>query len=444
MMRATLAEIAEFTGGRVFGANLEVHGLSIDSRTIRGGELFVALPGRLSDGHLHVAAARQAGAAAALVRRQQDDRLAQVVVDDPARAMAGLAANWRARLDVETIGVTGSNGKTTVKEMLASILTRVGPTLATSGNFNNELGVPLTLARLNKGDRYAVIEMGCGQPGDIGLLAKLARPRVGLVNNAGPAHLERLGSVENVARTKGELFSALPADGVAVINSDDPFAGLWRDMAGHCQIMTFGESAAADVRGLNNAAGWFIEAPGGRFAVRLGLPGRHNRCNALAAAAAALAVGVDRDVIADGLAGFSSLPGRLTVFGQAGGWRLIDDSYNANPASLSAALEVLCELPGQAWLVLGDMAELGRHSERLHREMGVRARSMGVDRLWAVGPASAASAAGFGTDGRHFKDQDQLIDAVRTELHSGVNVLIKGSRSMAMERVVERLKGGPG
>jgi len=450
-MDLTLRQAAEAGGGRIAGfESVALTGLCLDSRRVRPGDLFAALPGERVDGHRFVQAAADAGAAAALVSQRQDVDLPQLVVEDVAAAMAAIAGAWRAQLDVSLIGVTGSNGKTTVKEMLASILNEVGPTLATAGNYNNELGVPLTLSRLERQHRFAVVEMGCGQPGDIRTLARMAAPQVGVVTNAGPAHLERLGSIEGVARTKGELFECLPADGTAVINADDRFADEWRARAGHCRQISFGRSETADVRLAGATASGpdlVMLTPHGRIETRLQIPGEHNRLNALAAAAAALALEVSSEAIAAGLAAVHSLPGRLEPHRAAAGWTLIDDTYNANPASLYAGLRVITDYleagegdqPSEPWLVLGDMAELGRDSARLHGEMGQSAADLGVRRLFTLGRDSESASLAFGRGAEHFTDQGGLVDALVGALHPGVVCLVKGSRSSAMERVVQSL-----
>ncbi len=440
-MRFRLSEIAALTGGQLLGDDVEIIGMSHDSRLVEPGQLFVALPGEHSDGHRHIPAARKAGAAAALISEAVETDLPRVRVDNVLRAMGRIASAWRMRLDITVIGVTGSNGKTTVKEMLAAIFSARAPTLATGGNYNNEIGLPLTLARLDETHRYAVMEMGASRAGDIRYLADLARPDAGVVTNAAPAHLEGFGSLEGVARTKGELFQALPENGVAAINADDRFAPLWRDLAAHCCCLGFGLGEAADVRAqlINGIAR--LATPWGEAKLRLNLPGRHNLVNALAALAIAGPLDVPLDEAIRALVSLKSLPGRLQIHELDQGWRLLDDTYNANPASLRAGLQVLADLDGEGWLVLGDMAELGPESEVLHAEMGQAARDMGVRRLFAVGPISQAAAQAFGEGAHHFENHQALKEALDKALHPGVNCLIKGSRSMAMERVVQALIG---
>ncbi|MFU8832564.1 MAG: UDP-N-acetylmuramoyl-tripeptide--D-alanyl-D-alanine ligase, partial [Wenzhouxiangella sp.] len=377
----------------------------------------------------------------ALVSRPIDHPLPQVQVADTLIAMGLVAAGWRRRLDITVIGITGSNGKTTVKEMITAILSARAPTLSTQGNYNNEIGLPLTLSRLNTSHRYAVLEMGASRSGDIRYLADLARPHIGVVTNAAPAHLEGFGSLEGVARTKGEMFAALPADGMAVINSDDNFHGLWQDMAAHCRSVSFGLGEQADFRGvaLNGAAR--IEAPAGTVDLNLNLPGKHNLLNALAATAVGTHLGLSLTDIAAALNHLQSLPGRFQTHHHRSGACLIDDSYNANPASLYAGLQVAVNLAGECWLVMGDMAELGPESRKLHAEMGRNARDLGVRRLFAIGPSSRATVDAFGSGGEHFESHEELIEALDDALHSGVNCLVKGSRSMRMERIVQVLIG---
>jgi UDP-N-acetylmuramoyl-tripeptide--D-alanyl-D-alanine ligase len=445
-MQFTLSQMAEIAGGHLVGGDVEIRGMIHDARRVEGGNLFCALPGEHHDGHEFLGQARSNGAAAALVSRRIDDALPQLIVEDVHSAMGRIARAWREHLDVAVIGITGSNGKTTVKEMVAAVLSTQGPTLSTQGNYNNELGVPLTLARLDASHRFAVIEMGCNRPGDIAYLAGIARPDVGVVTNAGPAHLEQLGSVEGVARTKGELFSALPDDGTAVINADDPHAPLWRELAGGRRIISFGMAGAANVSGVLSRGIGRVNTPQGDFDFKAALPGRHNFYNALAATAVAVAMAVGLAAVAEALQAMKSVPGRLNLRRHPDGWQILDDTYNANPASLRAALEVLAGMDAQArWLVLGDMGELGGDGERLHAEMGRAARDLGVSRLFTVGDLARASADAFDGDARHFPGHQPLIETLASQLHAGVVCLVKGSRSMGMERVVERLfaEGAP-
>jgi len=447
MQAMSVLDLAACVGGEVVGdGTARFDSVGIDTRRIGAGALFVALRGSRVDGHDFLGQAAAAGAAGALVERAASSPLPQVRVTDAREALWALAARVRAAAAAGVVGLTGSNGKTTVKEMLASILGRLAPTLWTEGNLNNELGVPLTLCRLNPEHRYAVIEMGANHPGEIARLAALARPHVGLVNNAGAAHLEGFGSLQGVAEAKGELYTALAEDGVAVVNVDDRFAGYWLGLAAPRRCLSFSLQGPGDV--------WAEDAaPDNRFLlrvaddshwVRLPLPGRHNVMNALAAAAAATALGIGVADIAAGLETVQPVAGRLSWRVGRAGLRVLDDTYNANPGSLAAAVEVLSAVPGPRWVVLGDMAELGGGSEVMHREAGRQLRQAGVDRLFACGPHAAASVEAFGSGGQAFAGRDELIAALEGAVCGEEAILVKGSRSMAMERVVAALQAGQG
>ncbi|MDN3517410.1 UDP-N-acetylmuramoyl-tripeptide--D-alanyl-D-alanine ligase [Aquisalimonas lutea] len=443
MIRYRLDELTTPLTARLEGASVEFHGITTDSRRVAPGELFVALAGERFDGHAYAAAALERGAAAVMVHHEPPPGRPALVVDDTRRALADLARLWRRRSPARVIGLTGSNGKTTVKQMLAAILERAAPTLATQGNLNNDIGVPLTLARLSGEHRYAVIEMGANHLGEIAALTAVAEPEVGLVTNAGPAHLEGFGGLDAVARGKGELFRGLAADGTAVINADDAYADLWRGLAGQRRIVDFGIDAPAQVRAQPSATAngpVTLDLPDGRVAVGLPVPGRHNLYNALAAAAGATALGIDAATIADGLQGFTPMGGRLSRQSGPAGSVLLDDTYNANPASLAAGLEVLTQSDGAAWLVLGDMGELGDEAAALHADAGERARRAGIQRLFTLGELSREAARAFGAGAQHFDDRDALLQALRRELTAGVTVLVKGSRSMGMERIVRGLQ----
>ena len=410
-----------------------------DSRKVEYGCLFAALPGSQVDGHDFARSAVDMGALALLVSRRLEIAVPQLVVEDVLAALGRIAQFLRDRLDPLVLGITGSNGKTTVKEMLASILRQQGEVLATQGNFNNELGVPLTLFRLQEKHRYAVLEMGASKSGDIAYLASIARPDIGLVTNIGPAHLQGFGSEEGVARAKGELYGALPASGCAVLNGDEPWCELWRDINTAGRVLTFGEGVDLDISLDIRQVTPRIHTPAGDFDLNLSLPGRHNLVNAAAATAAAFALDVPLENICRGLETVKPVPGRLNLIHVDAGWTVIDDTYNANPASLYSALQVLSGLQGTAWLVLGDMKELGQDSRKLHAEVGESARAMGVSRIFAVGEMSLLTVDAFGAGGQHFSDQSALVDALKRELRPGVNCLVKGSRSMGMERVVQSI-----
>ncbi|QOC23196.1 UDP-N-acetylmuramoyl-tripeptide--D-alanyl-D-alanine ligase [Wenzhouxiangella sp. AB-CW3] len=441
MLKFSLKRLAGLIGGHATGNGTEIVGMTHDSRRVRPGNLFCALPGQRVDGHDFVTTAADAGAAAALVTRELDIALPQLVVDDVLEAMGHIASAWREQLPVTVIAVTGSNGKTTVKEMLAAILSRHDPTLATAGNYNNEIGVPLTLASISDEHRYAVIEMGASRPGDIAYLCRMARPEIGVLTNAASAHLEGFGSLDGVAETKGELFRSLSPSGLAVINADDAYCGKWQEMAAHCRSITFGTASHALVCGRRRGERIEVTTPVGQFEYRPRLPGHHNMMNALAAAAVAVTLDIPLPDIASALGELAGVPGRLQLHHHPAGWTLIDDSYNANPASLRAGLQVLAEQPGERWLVLGDMAELGSDAARMHADVGREAVDMGVDRLFAVGELARHSVAAFGQGATHFEDREALASALAAELHAGVHCLVKGSRSMEMEHIVRSLIG---
>ena len=440
-----LQETAVLLGGELSGADAAFKTVSTDSRCLPAGALFVALSGPNFDGHAFVAAARGRGAVAALVSRWIDDPLPQLRVADTRRALGQLAAAWRSRFTGSLIALTGSNGKTTLKEMIAAILRRRGPTLATEGNLNNEIGVPLTLLRLTGEHAYAVIEMGANHPGEIAELTQRARPDVAIINNAGPCHLEGFGDVAGVARAKGEIFQGLGAEGIAVINRDDPYADDWTGLNAGRQVVTFGLDAPATVHGqaLDALGNRFrLTVPEGAVEIRLPLPGRHNVRNALAAAAAARAVGATLDDIRQGLESLQAVGGRLQRLPGRHGGAVIHDAYNANPASLAAALQAVGAEPGRKWLVLGDMRELGPTADALHAQSGQDACRAGFERLYALGEHSQAAAAAFGAGGTHFDTVETLTAALERELHhsdAAPVVLVKGSRGMRMERVVAAL-----
>ncbi|MBP9712804.1 MAG: UDP-N-acetylmuramoyl-tripeptide--D-alanyl-D-alanine ligase [Sterolibacterium sp.] len=460
----SLAELGHACGGRLHAAGtLGFSGVSTDTRNLTAGTLFVALRGEHFDGHDFVRASIERGAAAALVDEvwwsaqtgALEASLPLVVVADTRRALGALAAAWRQRFAIPLIGVTGSNGKTTVKEMCAAILraqavqagSAAETVLATTGNLNNEIGVPLMLLRLRESHRAAVIEMGMNHAGEIDYLTRMAAPTVALVNNAQRAHLEGLGSLAAVARAKGEIFNGLAAGGVAVINADDPQAGLWRELAataGIRQVTDFGLDQAAAVSATWQPGAYgsvlHVRTPQGSCTIELGIPGLHNIRNALAATAATLAAGVSLEAVASGLSGYGGIKGRLQRRTAENGALLIDDSYNANPDSMRAAIDVLAALPGRKVLVLGDMGEVGEQSGQLHDELGGYARSMGIDRLLALGEHARAAVRNFGTGAQHFKELASLIEALRPLLDAQTTVLVKGSRFMRMERVADAIE----
>jgi UDP-N-acetylmuramoyl-tripeptide--D-alanyl-D-alanine ligase len=450
-MKRTLLEAARVVGGQLIGEDHPYGAVSTDSRTLAPGALFVALRGPNFDGGEFVAAAAARGAIAAIVERAVPHALPQVVVPDALRALQQLAQAWRADFSLAVVAVGGSNGKTTAKEMTSAILSRMGPCMATHGNLNNHIGVPLTLMRLEASHRSAVVEMGANRIGDVAELVRLARPTVGLITNAGAEHLEGFGNLDGVAQGEGEMVACLEPSATAIINADDAYAGYWRGVATARRIISFGVHANADFMAKNSvqaiergefATRFTLECPLGQRSITLKTGGAHNIGNALAAAAAASAAGASLEEIALGLADFRGVAGRLQLkAGTRDSW-IIDDSYNANPSSVRAGLEVLRALPGATWLVLGDMAELGEYAEDSHAHMGAYARDCGIKRLFAVGPQSSRAVETFGSGAEWFADADSLTRRLQAELTPGVTVLIKGSRVNRLERVVQALTGG--
>jgi UDP-N-acetylmuramoyl-tripeptide--D-alanyl-D-alanine ligase len=443
MMAMQLSEAARAVGGRCSGADVAFRGVSTDTRQLEAGTLFIALQGPNFDGHAFVEAARERGAAAAAVCRPCASDLPQLEVADTRLALGRLSAYWRSKFSLPVIAITGSNGKTTVRSMTESILSGHGRALSTHGNLNNDIGLPLTLARLGAEDDFAILEMGANHPGEIDYLATIAQPSIAVVTNAGPAHLEGFGDLEGVARAKGELFARLGPDGVAVINADDAYAPLWRELAGHCTVVQFGLDAPADV-----SADWNGDAlgselrlhtPQGSIDVRLPLPGRHNVLNALAAVAVSQAAGAGTDAVKAGLETLSPVAGRFNIMQLPGDITVIDDTYNANPQSLQAALDVLAMAAGDSWLVLGDMGELGADAAALHAAAGRRARAAGVTRLYAIGELAREAVTAFNGPGAAVDSLEDLLTAVRGDLCGPLHILVKGSRRMRMERVVAAL-----
>ena len=450
-MKRSLAHFAGAMGGTLIGADSAFGSVSTDSRSLNAGDLFVALVGPNFDGHDFVAAAAERGAVAAVVSRRVAGSLPQILVEDTLRALQRSAESWRAQFHIPVVAVAGSNGKTTTKELIATILAGQGPCLSTRGTLNNHIGVPLTLLGLEARHTSAVIEIGANHPGEVAALVPLVRPTVGLVTNAGAEHLEGFGDLDGVARAEGELFAGLEPGATALINADDAYAGLWTEMSRAVRRVTFGFAAGTDFRALGafRRSGpaeivqeFELVSPAGHATVRLALAGRHNVVNALGAAAAGFAAGTPLADIAAALARMRPVKGRLQPHPGLNGAQLIDDSYNANPSSLSAGLEVLAGFPGERWLVLGDMNELGGQSRDAHVTAGREARERGVTRLFAIGSLTPESVGAFGPGGEWFADAGALSSHVRTLLSPGVTVLVKGSRSNRLERVVEALRAG--
>ena len=444
-----LSQVIRALDGKLLGDDVGFESVSTDTRTLQQGDLFVALQGPHFDAHKFIDQAKLNGAVGAMVSRKIKTDLPLLLVADTRMGLGRLAATWRSDYDIPVIGVTGSNGKTTVKEMLAAILGQMGAVLSTRGNLNNEVGVPLTLLRLEKKHRYAVIEMGANGPGEINYLSSLVKPQVALITNAAPAHLEGFGDISGVARAKGEIFNNLADGGTAIINADDSRVGLWRVMVGKHRCISFGIHNTADLSAseisVNPQLGYSFKmhTPGGSIDIHLGLPGRHNVMNALASSAAALAAGVSLDEIKSGLELMQPVKGRLQLREGIHGCLVVDDTYNANPGSMRPVFEVLAAHRGRKILVLGDMGELGNASRAFHEQVGRQARVTGIDLLYTVGEQAAISAGTFGKGAHHFANQDDLIVALCTELNtatdSRIMVLVKGSRFMHMEQIARVL-----
>lgn len=451
----TLHEAATAVEGTVIGADVHFSGISTDSRKITMGDLFIALRGENFDGHEFVDDCLRQGAVAAMVAqasgiRHQGSGKALLVVEDTRLALGQLSAYWRSKFEIPLAAITGSNGKTTVKEMLASILaTEAGAdsVMATIGNLNNDIGLPLTLLRLRKNHRYAIAEMGMNHAGEIDYMTHLAKPTVAMINNAQAAHLQGLGSLDAIASAKGEIFAGLAEDGIAVINADDVYANYWKILAGSHRIMTFGMNDGADV----GATVENLQQTGSRLCLKsqldeicieLQVPGLHNVLNALAAATVAIAMNISLANIQIGLESFTGVKGRLQHKVGKGGCTIIDDSYNANPSSMRAAIDVLatCETP--KILVMGDMGELGEGAAKLHQEIGTYAKAAGITQLFALGELSQHTVQAFGNGATHFNNPQALAAMLESYLVPQATVLVKGSRFMQMERVVALITNG--
>ncbi len=446
-MNWLLSQVAQAVQGRLVGADLNLEGVSTDTRAIAKGSLFVALAGERFDAHDFLAQAAAGGAAAVLISDESKlpAGLPAIVVADTRLALGLLAAAWRAQFTLPVIAVTGSNGKTTTKEMIAAILKAAfgAAVLSTRGNLNNDIGLPLTLLGLRASHHAAVIEMGMNHPGEIAYLARIGAPTVAMVTNAQRAHLEGMGDLDEVAREKGAIFGGLHAGGIAVINADDAYASAWRGMVDGHPVRSFAIDNTADVvasvrqHGLETELE--LQAPEGTTTVKLRIPGRHNARNAVAAAAACLAAGIPLSAVSEGLASFAGVKGRLQRRAGKQGAEILDDTYNANPDSVRAGIDVLASTIGRKLLVLGDMGEIGEASGQYHDEIGGYAKSQGIDRLFALGDASQLAVRNFGEGAKHFCTIEKLIAAVDKELGPDTTVLVKGSRFMKMERVADAL-----
>ncbi|WP_330982333.1 MULTISPECIES: UDP-N-acetylmuramoyl-tripeptide--D-alanyl-D-alanine ligase [Enterobacterales] len=447
MISVTLSRIAEILNGELHGQDATIDAVTTDTRKITAGCLFVALKGERFDAHDFAEQAKAAGAGALLVSRKVDCDLPQVLVKDTRLAFGELAAWVRQQVPTRVIALTGSSGKTSVKEMAASILSQCGNTLYTAGNLNNDIGVPMTLLRLTKEHEYAVIELGANHQGEIAWTVGLTRPEAALVNNLAAAHLEGFGSLAGVAKAKGEIFTGLPLNGIAILNADNNDWLNWQSVIGDRKVWRFSPNAANSDFTANNVhvtshgTEFSLQTPVGNIDVLLPLPGRHNIANALAATALTMAVGATLPAVKAGLASLKAVPGRLFPIQLAENQLLLDDSYNANVGSMTAAAQVLSEMPGYRVFVVGDMAELGAESEACHQQVGEAAQAAGIDCVLSVGKQSKAISDASGV-GEHFADKPAAIARLKSliEEHQIITILVKGSRSAAMEEVVRALQ----
>lgn len=447
-MKMKLREIAKKIDGDFTGPDVEVSSVGIDTRTIRSGDLYVAIKGQNFDGNLFVEQAGQAGAIAAIINKGVASTLPHIAVDDTRLALGRLAHVWRNNTHARVVGITGSNGKTTVKEMTAAILGVDGEVMFTKGNLNNDIGVPLTLLRITENHKYAVIEMGANHLGEIAYTCAIADPDVSILNNAGGAHIEGFGSLEGIARGKGEIIENLKSDGVTILNKDDKYFEYWHGLAGHRRVISFGLDGTADVAagnirmevaGKGFATSFDLQTGAEQIAINLNLAGRHNVKNALAAAGAAIALGLELEKIKKGLESLQPVTGRLQPLAGRLGNIVIDDTYNANADSLKAGVDVLADCPGPSWVVLGAFGELGPDSPKIHYDIGQYLTSKGVVRLLAMGSDAENSVRGFGKGASFFESQQELIDALAAEMTGEETILVKGSRVQHMENVVAAL-----
>ncbi len=438
-----LQQATKALNGTMQGKNVDFSGVSTDTRSLQAGDLYIAIHGEFFDGHDYIEQAKQAGAVAAIVHKQVNTDLPVIRVEDTRKALGELATAWRQSFSGKVVAITGSNGKTTVKEMVSAIAAKQGEVLATRGNFNNDIGLPLTLLRMGQED-YAVIEMGANHPGEIANLTTITRPDIALINNAAPSHLEGFGSLKGVAEAKAEIYLGISEKGIVIINKDDAFADYWGALCKDRQVLRYSMyDQAADVLG-----DWQQTDSGGELKVKLAddelkinlkLHGLHNAMNALAAISIAEALQVPHNKIIQALNEFSAVKGRLNFYRVDKNLTVIDDTYNANPASLSAAIKVLNELPGKHWLVLGDMGELGDDERRMHFDAGIKARTSGIARLLATGNASRYAVDAFGEKAKFFESKDELVSFIKQHQSDELGILVKGSRFMRMEQVVESL-----
>ncbi|WP_333501401.1 UDP-N-acetylmuramoyl-tripeptide--D-alanyl-D-alanine ligase [Kluyvera genomosp. 2] len=447
MISVTLSQLADTLRGELHGDDRQITDVTTDTRKLTAGCLFVALKGERFDAHDFAQTAKDGGAGALLVSRKLDIDLPQLVVRDTRQAFGELAAWVRQQVPARVVALTGSSGKTSVKEMTAAILSQCGNTLYTAGNLNNDIGVPMTLLRLTAEHQYAVIELGANHQGEIAWTVSLTRPEAALVNNLAAAHLEGFGSLAGVAKAKGEIFTGLSENGIAILNADNNDWPNWQKAIGDRTVWRFSPNTAGSDFGAENvritAQGteFTLRTPKGSVEVLLPLPGRHNIANALAATALATAVGAELSAVKAGLAQLKAVPGRLFPIQLADNQLLLDDSYNANVGSMTAAVQVLAEMPGYRVLVVGDMGELGVESEACHTQVGEAAKTAGIDRVLSVGKLSQAISEASGA-GEHFTEKSAVVARLKSLIneHKTITILVKGSRSAAMEQVVRALQ----
>ncbi len=444
-MNMSLSEIASHVSGRLSGQDINISSVSIDTRTLSAGDLYLALKGQNFDGHTFISKAETAGASAVLVENEIETECPSIVVKDSHLALAVISGAWKSKAKVKTIGITGSNGKTTVKEMTAAILAVNSNVLFTQGNLNNDIGVPLTLLKINQQHHFAVIEMGANHAGEIKYSSHYVKPDIAVVTNVGPAHIEGFGSLERTAIAKGEIFESLTCNGVAILNRDDPFYPLWLELTEDKKVITFGLDPTAEISAKeiyseikdNEFFTHFtLLTTKGEITIKLRLAGQHSVINALTAAASCVHFDIKLEQIKQGLESIEPVQGRLQPLVDKQGNLFIDDTYNANPSSLEAALTVLMQCKGEHWVVLGALAELGGNSKQIHKEMGALIKSMGIDRLFTVGEDTRYTVEEFGSGANFFNSQEQLIKAIKKQQKNNETLLIKGSRTQKMEDVV--------
>ncbi|MGG7446341.1 UDP-N-acetylmuramoyl-tripeptide--D-alanyl-D-alanine ligase [Kosakonia oryzendophytica] len=447
MISVTLGQLTGILQGELHGQDVTVDAVTSDTRKLTPGCLFVALKGERFDAHDFADKAKEGGAGALLVSRKLDTDLPQLVVKDTRLAFGELAAWVRQQVPARVVALTGSSGKTSVKEMTAAILSECGNTLYTAGNLNNDIGVPMTLLRLTKAHQYAVIELGANHQGEIAWTVGLTRPEAALVNNLAAAHLEGFGSLAGVAKAKGEIYTGLPDNGIAIMNADNNDWLNWQSIIGDRNVWRFSPNAAnsdftaTNIHVTSHGTEFTLQTPGGSIDVTLPLPGRHNIANALAATALAMAVGASLDAVKKGLANLKAVPGRLFPVQLSENQLLLDDTYNANVGSMTAAAHVLAEMPGYRVMVVGDMAELGDESKACHIQVGEAAKAVGIDKVLSVGTLSQALSSASGV-GEHFNDKAAVVARLKTLIAEQqiLTILVKGSRSSAMEEVVRELQ----